>query len=113
MPLRFERDRETSIPLNARIDLMDKNEIAELVHTIDFAKRFRRLHEALYQLHSHGPVWDGDVISKSERDELLFIGACEKVCVKGEDGFNACTYAGRSLLSIYDWLYGSMENANP
>lgn len=75
---------------------------------IDFAKRNRRLHEQLYQLHARGPVWDGDVVSKSDRSALLEIGACAKVTKGGEWGYNACTYAGAYLLNIYDWLYGPL-----
>lgn len=108
----FAPDRETSIPLCERVDLLDKSECAELIHMIDFAKVNRRLHEALYQMHKHGPVWDGDVISKADRDELLAIRACAKVVVKGEDGFNACTYFGRSLLRIFDWLHGPLPRAS-
>ena len=104
----FREDRQTSIPLNERPELNDRQENIELIHMIDFAKTNRPLHEQLWQLHSQGPLWDGDVVSKSDRDALLDIGACEKICVKGEDGFNACTYFGRSLLSIYDWLYGPL-----
>lgn len=78
------------------------------IRMTDFALKTRNLHEALYQLHKNGPVWDGDVISKSYRDELLDCGACAKVCVKGEDGYNACTYFGRALLEIYDWLFGPL-----
>lgn len=74
----------------------------------DFALRNRQLHEALFQIHKHGPVWDGDVISKGYRDCLLEVGACAKVLVKGETGYNACTYLGLELLNIYDWLFGEM-----
>jgi len=104
----FRDDRQTSIPLNERPDLDDKGELVELIHMIDFAKTRRDLHEQLYQLQKHGPCWDGDVISKVDRDELLSIGACAKVCVKGEQGFNACTYFGHSLLRIFDWMHGSL-----
>jgi hypothetical protein len=104
----FGKDRTTTIPLNERPDLNDKDELVELVHMIDFARNNKRLHEQLWQLHATGPLWDGDVISKTDRNELLQIGACGKVCVKGEDGFNACTYFGRSLLHVFDWLYGKL-----
>ncbi|MEM8973628.1 MAG: hypothetical protein AAGD43_16340 [Pseudomonadota bacterium] len=110
MSMHFAEERNTTIPLNARVDLMDKSEMAELIHSIDFVKVNRKLHEQLYQLHIRGPVWDGDVISKSDRDELLSVGACAKVCVKGEQGFNGCTYFGRHLLHIFDWLYGPMND---
>lgn len=107
----FPEDRQTSIPLNERIDLLDPSERDQLIHMIDFAKRHRRLHEQLWQLHARGPVWDGDVISKSDRSELLATGACVKVSVKGEQGFNACTYFGKGLLNIYDWLYGPLSKS--
>lgn len=109
---RFAEARETTIPMNARLDIMNYEECVELIHMIDYAVSHKRLHEQLYQLHSRGPVWDGDVISKSDRSELLEIGACAKVCVKGEDGFNACSYFGSALLKIYDWLYGSMATSS-
>lgn len=107
----FKPDRQTSIPLNERPDLDDKEELVQLVHMIDFAKCHRDLHEALFQLHAKGPVWDGDLISKTDCAALRGIGASAKVCVNGEDGFNACTYFGQALLRIYDWLYGSLAKA--
>lgn len=110
--MKFASDRQTTIPMSERPDLLDAREALELIHMMDFAKTNRRMHEALYQLHAKGPVWDGDVVSKSERDALLDIGACAKVCVKGEQGFNACTYGGRMLLRIYDWLYGPLPGAD-
>lgn len=106
----FNYDKETTIPHNARPEFADKSELVDLVRMIDFAKQNGRLHESLYQLHKNGPVWDGNVICKSDRDMLLYVGACSKVVVKGEDGFNACTYTGMHLLSIYDWLYGSLKD---
>lgn len=102
----FASDRQTTIPFCANPLLDSREELSELVHMIDFARTNRALHEPLYQLHHKGPVWDGDVISKSARDELLDIGACAKVCVKGEDGFNACTYFGQHLLRVFDWMWG-------
>lgn len=102
----FDANRTTNIPLCARPDLDGKDELIELVHMIDFAHRHRYLHEQLYQLHEKGPVWDGDVVCKNHRDLLSTIGACAKVSMKGEQGFNACTYFGTHLLRIYDWLHG-------
>jgi hypothetical protein len=96
--------------MNERVDLMDDEERVELLHMIDFSRNSRSLHEPLYQLCSRGPVFDGDVISKSARDALLTIGACAKVLVKGEDGFNAATYFGNYLLKVFDWLYGSLAS---
>ena len=102
--------RQTSIPMHARPDLLSPSELLELVHMIDFAKANRSLHEQLYQLHAKGPVLDGDVISKSQRTELVDAGACAKIVMKGQEGFNACTYYGRALLRIYDWLHGPLAD---
>ena len=53
--------------------------------------------DTLYGMFEHGPLYDGDVCSKQERDRLLEKGYCSKVVVKGQDGFNACTYKGQRL----------------
>lgn len=44
--------------------------------------------------YDHGPLYDGDVPSKSGRDRLLVKGYMAKVVVKGVDGYNACTHKG-------------------
>lgn len=41
-----------------------------------------------------GPLFDGDVPSKTSRNSLMEKGFIVKVVVKGEDGFNACTQKG-------------------
>jgi len=41
-----------------------------------------------------GPLHDGDVPSKSARDNLINSGFMAKVVVKAEEGYNACTYKG-------------------
>lgn len=53
--------------------------------------------DTLYGMLERGPLYDGDVCSKQERDRLLEKGYCAKVVVKGQDGFNACTYKGQRL----------------
>ena len=58
--------------------------------------------EQLRQLYDSGPIWDGNVISKADRDQLLRWGLATKVCVEGEDGYQACTYRGRSVLKAID-----------
>lgn len=47
-----------------------------------------------------GPLYDGDVPSKSGRDALLEDGMIAKVVVKGEEGFNACTYRGAAAYRL-------------
>lgn len=51
--------------------------------------------ETLVALVEHGPLWDGDVPSKSGRDGLLQKGLAVRIVVKGEDGYQAATYVGR------------------
>lgn len=56
--------------------------------------------DTLKAAHNKGPLWDGDVPSKASRDALLEAGLIEKVVVKGEQGFNACTYKGADAYLI-------------
>lgn len=51
--------------------------------------------DTLIALVETGPLWDGDVPSKQGRDSLVRQGLAAKVVVKGEDGWQAATYAGR------------------
>ena len=51
--------------------------------------------DTLIALVEQGPLWDGDVPSKQGRDSLVQRGLAVKVVVKGEDGWQAATYAGR------------------
>ena len=50
--------------------------------------------EVLNQLLHTGPVWDGNVISKSDRNTLIRIGLAVRCCFKGEAGYTAASYAG-------------------
>lgn len=51
--------------------------------------------DTLVALVEAGPLWDGDVPSKSGRDDLIEKGFATRVIVNGEDGYTAATYAGR------------------
>lgn len=51
--------------------------------------------DTLIALVECGPLFDGDVPSKSGRDSLIEKGLAVKVVVRGEDGWQAATYAGR------------------
>lgn len=55
------------------------------------------LHEQLQQL-INGPVWDGNIISKSCRDELFDLGLAIRVCHKGETGYSGATYFAWSVM---------------
>lgn len=48
--------------------------------------------EQLNQLLHQGPVWDGNVISKSARDALIKFGLATRCCFMGEQGYTAATY---------------------
>ena len=61
--------------------------------------------ETIKAAFNHGPLYDGDVPSKSSRDTLVKDSFIAKVVVKGEDGFNACTYKGR-------WAYRILNAMN-
>ncbi len=58
--------------------------------------------DTLIALVEQGPLWDGDVPSKTGRDALMAQGLAVRVVVKGEDGWQAATYAGRDA---YKALY--------
>lgn len=49
--------------------------------------------EQLNQLLHQGPVYDGNVLSKSDRSNLIGYGLAVRCCYKGDQGFTAATYA--------------------
>lgn len=51
---------------------------------------------------ARGPLFSGDLPSKTGRDMLMSEGFMDKVVVRGEDGFNACTHKGA-------WAYRLIE----
>jgi len=51
--------------------------------------------DTLVALVERGPLWDGDVPSKSGRNDLIDRGFATRVVVAGCDGYTAATYAGR------------------
>lgn len=59
--------------------------------------------DTLIALVENGPLWDGDVPSKRQRDFLVSKGLAAKIVVKGQDGYQAATYWGREVYCI---LYG-------
>lgn len=56
--------------------------------------------ETLQAIYSRGPLSDGDVPSKVQRNELLSIGVINKCVVNGEDGYQSCNYLGRDVLRV-------------
>lgn len=66
--------------------------------------------DCIHAGYKHGPLFDGDVPSKSGRDRLLDKGYMVKVVVKGEDGYNACTHKGAWAYRLLD--AGAQRRAN-
>jgi hypothetical protein len=85
------------------IELMSKEEMSEALELIDiFTTMSSAAKEVLLQLRDTGPVWDGDVISKAGRSELLTHGMAVKACVKGKQGYQVCTYRGWDLAKLIE-----------
>jgi hypothetical protein len=55
--------------------------------------------DTLRQLIFAGPVYDGDVISKAARDDLLSMGLASRACVAGEQGYTVANYRGWDVLN--------------
>ena len=71
-------------------------------------------YESLVQLVKHGPVWDGDVISKTRRDDLIKWGLAVRCCYKGEQGYTAASYYSYTIVSSEDaWLEDSFTAQEP
>ena len=69
--------------------------------------------DTLIALVEQGPLWDGDVPSKQGRDSLVQRGLAAKVVVKGEDGWQAATYAGRDAYkALYPGPDGPADTIN-
>lgn len=48
--------------------------------------------EVLRQLLFQGPVWDGNIVSKGARDNLMEYGLATRCCFLSEQGYAAATY---------------------
>lgn len=53
--------------------------------------------EVLRQLLFQGPIWDGNVLSKSARDDLISYGLATRCCFLGEQGYTVATYPAYSV----------------
>jgi hypothetical protein len=79
-------------------EIMDACELIIRVQSMDGGER-----DTIIAAFRNGPLFDGDVPSKTARDTLILEKFMAKVVVKGEDGFNACTNKGAwayRLLSV-------------
>lgn len=73
-------------------------ELAKYIHMNSIAI------DTLKALVERGPLHDGDVPSKTERDLLLDVGLCVKVASAGSDGANAATQLAASVWKRYGEL---------
>ena len=48
--------------------------------------------ERRLMINSIGPVWDGNVVSKAARNDLIGFGLATRCCFMGEQGYTAATY---------------------
>ena len=75
--------------------------------------------DTLIALVENGPLEDGDVPSKSGRNELLSLRVCgytvvDKIICNSKDGYQAATYVGRDLyktLLLNDPFNGNINEA--
>ena len=54
--------------------------------------------EVLFQLVMYGPVYDGDICSKSARNDLFDLGLANRAHQKGEQGYTVANYVGGNVL---------------
>jgi len=86
-----------------RVDLLTKSELLEAINMLEVAANLNTGHkEVMSACRKEGPLFDGDVPSKSHRDDLVKIGAVAKVWANGDQGYNALTYYGGELLRMME-----------
>jgi hypothetical protein len=84
-------------------NLMSKNELKEALELIGIAVTMSgAARDTLLQLRDKGPIWDGDLISKAGRTELIDNGGAVQCVVKGQQGYQACTYQGWVLAKLIE-----------
>lgn len=83
------------------VELSSANELREAVKLIiEVQAMDSGMRDCIRATYLKGPLDDGDVPCKSSRDALLSSGYISKIVVKGEQGFNACTYKGSSAYKL-------------
>jgi len=50
----------------------------------------------------HTPTWDGDIVSKCARDDLIDMGLATRCCYRGEQGYTAATYLAYTVAHALD-----------
>lgn len=78
-----------SIPLSSAEEIVEACKIVVRTESMSSGER-----DTLITAYQDGPVWDGDVPSKSSRDQLIEEGYLVRVVSKGQWGYCACTCRG-------------------
>lgn len=80
----------------------DERQAAESLLTLCQQVVKHNLRGGLKQLINLGPLHDGDVASKTDRDALVSLGLAAKIIAGGEQGFQAATYTGWTVMTLID-----------
>jgi hypothetical protein len=77
-------------------EILDKRDLGSPGHEVAAYAMWQTFdggqREVFRQLLFHGPVYDGDICSKSARDSLFQLGLAVRCCYKGEQGYTAASY---------------------
>ena len=89
------------------------NTDSEVLSAVDIVLRLESFdpgtRDMLRSLFECGPVWDGDVLSKTSRDRLIELRWASRAVVRGESGFTVCTYLGAQGYRVLKVLDGSND----
>ena len=81
--------------INLDIELSTTNELTSAIGIIvDVCSFTADAVVSLKALYNSSPLLDGDIPSKAGLYKLIENGYASKIIVKGQDGYNACTYKG-------------------
>ena len=80
--------------LRNAIEAMEKDETSFLYASVAWDALSSAHREVLNLLIHQGPIFDGNIPSKSARDDLISVGLAVRCCYMGEDGYTAASYQG-------------------
>lgn len=97
--------KEMLCELSESVELSTDKELKEACRLIILAQDLQANEcDTILCVNEFGPLFDGDIPSKSARDSLIYKGLMVKVVVKGEDGFNACNQDGYYVAKLINKL---------
>lgn len=89
--------------INESVELSSSTELKEALKLIICAQDLTNAEiDTITAAYKIGPLYDGDVPSKSARDNLVNSGFIAKITVDKQEGFNACTYKGARLYKLIE-----------